>query len=384
MGGIAGKQGHNFLLHHTLTMSKNLNALPKSKILVVDDTPDNLRLLSSMLKNRGYGVRKALSGQVAISACQKILPDIILLDVNMPDMNGYEVCAALKANEKTCDIPVIFISVLDDVLDKVKAFDVGGADYITKPFHIEEVVARVENQLTVQKLQKQLKQQNALLLEEIERRRSAESALQEANEKLHRLACSDSLTGLANRRHFDEYLQREWHRSAIDKTPLSLILCDIDFFKSYNDNYGHLAGDFCLKEVAKAISNAVKRPTDLVARYGGEEFVSILPHTDIYGAISLAKNIQLEMEKLKIIHCFSSVSNYITLSMGICSLVGNYQESPETLIAKTDRALYQAKQQGRDRYCTYTTDFFIADTEDSPPKEPREIYQSYYIFEDLK
>lgn len=341
-------------------MTDYLEQLSKSDILVVDDRPENLRVVSEFLKDRGYRVRKALNGELALISCHKCLPDIILLDINMPEMNGYQVCQKLKLDERTRDIPIIFISILDDILDKVKAFSLGGVDYITKPLNFEELIVRVENQLTIKRLQislreknQLLEQQNNLLVEEIKKRQQAEEALQLANAKLQQLVSLDSLTGIANRRHFDEYLQREWLRSAREKLPLSLIMCDIDYFKAYNDTYGHLAGDDCLKQVVKAISSAVKRPADLVARYGGEELAVILPNTNFYGAMQVAQNIQFHLKKLKIAHSSSPIGDRITLSIGICSLVATSQESREFLINTADRALYEAKKQGRDRYCAY-------------------------------
>ena len=172
--------------------------------------------------------------------------------------------------------------------------------------------------------------------------------LQSANIELQRIANSDCLTQIANRRYFDEYLQKEWRRSARELTPLSLILCDIDFINSYNDTYGHLAGDDCLQQVAKAISRAVKRPADLVARYGGEEFAVILPHTDTAGAIRVAELIRLEVRALKITHATYPLHQYVTLSLGVASAIGNHQSQPSSLIAQADKALYQAKGLGRD------------------------------------
>lgn len=338
----------------------NSPSLPslKGNILIVDDHPDNLRILSSMLISRGYYVRKALNGQMALMACQTAPPDLILLDINMPDMNGYEVCEALKSNEKTHEIPVIFISVLDSVWDKVRAFQVGGSDYITKPFQLEEVAVRVANQLMIQNLQKTLyeknqllQQQNQLLINEVEKRKEAEKALQTANERLQHLATSDGLTGLFNRRHFDEYLEQEWRRSTREEIPLSLVLGDIDYFKAYNDTYGHPQGDICLIKVAHALQKVVKRPADLAARYGGEEFAIILPNTHLEGAISVVHSIQLEVQKLKIVHRLSNVNPYVTLSLGISSIVPRHQKSTEILIADADKALYQAKKRGRNQYC---------------------------------
>lgn len=330
----------------------------KGNILVVDDNPDNLRVLSAILSKQGYHVRKALNGKLALTACEATIPDLILLDINMPGMDGYELCQRLKASEKTKEIPVIFLSVLDDVLDKVKAFKVGGSDYITKPFHVEEVTVRVENQFTLLRIKLELQEknrllekQNTLLIEENEKRRLAEIALQQANEELQKLVVIDSLTEVANRRYFDEILKKEWYRCERQQLFLSLILCDIDYFKLYNDTYGHLAGDACLRRVAGAILRDVKRSADLVARYGGEEFAVILPNTNLQGAEHVAQRIQREVIKLKIVHASSSCSNYITLSQGIASMIPSSKFFPDILIAKADKALYEAKQKGRNCYC---------------------------------
>lgn len=328
-------------------MNTQPTSAPKADILVVDDKPDNLRLLSIMLTEQGYKVRKVINGELALKACQTMPPDLILLDINMPHMNGYVVCQHLKASEQTREIPVIFISALDDVLDKVEAFSKGGADYITKPFEIQEVLARVKNQLTIRQLQKQLQEQNARLSQEIKERQRAEAELQKANEELHRLATLDGLTQVANRRRFDEYLNIEWRRLLREQACLSLILCDVDYFKFYNDSYGHLAGDNCLQQVAKAISSSLRRPADLVARYGGEEFAVILPNTNAEGAVYVAEMIRLDIQKLKIPHSKSSISEYITVSMGVSSVIPTQKLSPDRLIDLTDNALYEAKAQGR-------------------------------------
>ncbi|AKG23599.1 diguanylate cyclase domain-containing protein [Calothrix sp. 336/3] len=333
----------------------------KANILIVDDKLDNLRVLSTILTTQGYQVRKALNGQMALIACQTQAPDLILLDINMPDMSGYKVCQHLKSDSQTSEIPIIFISVLDDVIDKVKGMKLGGVDYITKPFQCEEVLARVHNQLVIKNLQNQLQatnskllEQNSILRSEIAKRRQVEEALRQANQQLQDLVWSDSLTQVANRRYLDDYLQREWQRSARDKISLAFVLCDIDYFKYYNDTYGHIAGDNCLKQVAHGIQNAVRRPADLVARYGGEEFAVILPNTTLSGAIRVVENIQMYIRDLKIPHRNSPISQYLTLSIGIAAIMPHHQYSPENLIAASDKALYQAKEKGRNLFCAYT------------------------------
>lgn len=328
----------------------------KEDILVIDDKPENLRLLSIMLDRQGYEVRKAINGKLGLRAAQTISPDIILLDINMPEMDGYQVCQALKADPNTCKIPVIFISALDEVLDKVKAFKIGGNDYITKPFQIEEVSARIENQLSIRRLQMQLEQQkqeleakNIQLQKQIRYRSIAEDKMLVLNQKLQVLANIDSLTQIPNRHRFKEFFQREWQRMNQQKSPLAVILCDIDYFKKYNDSFGHQAGDNCLQKVARAISDAVQNPSDLVARYGGEEFVVILPNTEGYGALKVAEAIRQNVERLQLDHSQSNISKFVTLSLGVAYLVPNQDNSQELLLANADQALYEAKQKGRNQ-----------------------------------
>ena len=328
-----------------------LSHVKQNSILIVDDTPENLTVLRQMLTGRGYRVQPALNGELALRMIQRIetLPDLILLDIMMPGMDGYDVCRRLKIDDQTHEIPVIFISALHDPLDKVKAFQAGGVDYISKPFHVEEVLARVETHLALRMLQKRLQDQNFHLQQEIVERKRAEVELAQANKELQRLAMVDGLTHIANRRCFDECLKKEWKRSAREQTPLSLILCDIDYFKRYNDTYGHQAGDECLRQVADALKTSAKRPADLVARYGGEEFIVILPHTNPKGAQNVAGSIQNALRERQLPHAASQVNEYVTLSLGASSLIPTSSDAPEKLIAEADAALYSAKEQGRNR-----------------------------------
>lgn len=327
----------------------NQKQLLEKDLLIIDDIPDNIRLLSNILTVHGYQVRKALSGKMALRAIDASQPDLILLDINMPEMNGYEVCKKLKSNPDTEKIPIIFLSAVTETLDKVKAFNLGGVDYITKPFQVEEVLVRIKNQLTIQIQKKQLLAQNLELQKEIEKRKKVEKSLLLANKELERLAIIDGLTKVANRRRFDEYLKEEWQRMRREKLPLSLILCDIDYFKFYNDSYGHQAGDSCLYQVAQILISCTRRSSDLLARYGGEEFVMVLPNTSSEGAINLAQSICLAVEKTQIEHKASQVNQYVTLSVGVSSCIPEENISIKDLIKKADDALYRSKENGRNQ-----------------------------------
>ncbi len=315
----------------------NLN---QTSILIVDDNPFNLRLLSIMLDKQGYEVRSVTNGNMALRSAINNPPDLILLDIMMSDMNGYQVCEALKENEKTREIPVIFLSALNEVFDKVKAFQVGGIDYITKPFEEQELLIRIETQI-------KLRQQQLLLEQEIEKRKKAENSLIQANQKLAQIARTDGLTGIANRYFFDETLTKEWLIAQREKTPLALILCDIDYFKNYNDYYGHPQGDECLITVAQTLKNCLQRPRDFVARYGGEEFVIILGNTDRKGAKEIAEKMINSVKIAQIPHLKSEISEYITISLGVASLIPSSDLVPENLIKMADQALYKSKQTGR-------------------------------------
>ena len=323
-------------------------------ILVVDNNPDDLKNLTTTLDGKGYYTKKALDGNKAIKIAQDTQPDLILLDFKTPPINGYQVCSSLKDSDRTNKIPIIFFSDSHEQTDKVQAIEIGGVDYITKPFYLEEAVARIERQLEIQRLQQLLQQQNILLQNEIERRIKVENALRQANHELHCLATIDNLTGVANRRQFDKYLEREWRRLAREKAPLSLIFLDIDYFKRYNDSKGHQAGDHCLEQVARVIAKAVQRPADLVARYGGEEFAVILPNTNLEGAIYIANKIKLAIRHLDLHHPSSDVSDFVTISQGVSSTIPFTETSPESLICDADLALYKAKNQGRDQLSIHT------------------------------
>ncbi|CAN1210253.1 Diguanylate cyclase (GGDEF) domain-containing protein [Tumidithrix helvetica PCC 7403] len=348
----------------------------EATILIVDDNPINLEVLYRALSDKGYEVRVEVDGINAIAQIHLQAPDLILLDVRLPGIDGFEVCRQLKEDEQTMDIPIIFMSALADTEDKLIALDLGAVDYITKPFQKEEVLARVRLHLKLRQLTQALEAQNQelnQLTEELEERvrertlalqhqnaaleiarKEAEQAaieLEVANKKLYELATMDGLTTIANRRRFDEYWQQQWQMLAQQQQPLSLILADVDHFKLYNDCYGHILGDECLQQVAHSIRLLLKRPTDLVARYGGEEFAVILPYTSIEGASRVAEAIAAQIYDLALPHAKSPISDRITLSLGISCIVPQYTTSLQDPISSADKALYQAKQSGRNRYC---------------------------------
>jgi len=330
----------------------------KGNILLIDDLPENLKLLTDLLSQLGYVVRSAISGSRGLKSAKSKAPDIILLDIQMPEMDGYQVCKAFKNDAALCNIPILFISALGETFDKLKAFEVGGVDYLTKPFQIEEVVARIEAHLTIQK-------QRQALQSEIVKRKQTElelqkinDQLQEANHKLELLSNIDGLTQIANRRRFNDYLLLHWQQHQREQKSLALILVDIDYFKFYNDSYGHQGGDDCLVRVAQAIAQVPKRPTDLVARYGGEEFAVILSNTDKEGAIKVAEAIQEAIADLAIPHENSEVSTQVTLSIGVVSFVPTTDLELKTIIAHADQALYTAKDRGRNQVVAYDTVIF--------------------------
>ena len=322
---------------------------PDSEILIVDDIPHNIRLLSKILTSQGYVVRKALSGKMAFKSIEISPPDLIILDINMPEMDGYQVCEKLKLSAEYQQIPVIFLSALNKTIDKVRAFNLGCVDFITKPFQVEEVLMRIKTQLLIQNQQQQLLEQNEALKEEIKKRELAEVSLISAIQELERLAIIDSLTKVANRRRFDQYLEEEWSRMMRKKQELSLIICDIDYFKAYNDYYGHLAGDRCLTQVAQLLVRCPKRSSDLLARYGAEEFAVILPDTSIRGAMKVATAIRDNIQQARIPHKTSKVKPYVTLSIGVSTCIPDRDISFNDLIVQADKALYESKGKGRNQ-----------------------------------
>ncbi|MDF1613680.1 PleD family two-component system response regulator [Desulfurivibrio dismutans] len=292
----------------------------QATILAVDDSPMNIQILHEIL-HPTHRVLFATNGADALEVAAESLPDLILLDIMMPEMDGYEVCRRLKEDPRTRRIPVIFVTALSENEDEAKGLDLGAIDYLTKPVNRAVVLARVMNHLELKRYQ----------------------------DFLQNMAMLDGLTGIANRRNFDQALEREWKRAQRHAQPLSLLMLDVDFFKPYNDNYGHAQGDECLRQLAQAMSAATTRPTDLTARYGGEEFVCLLPETDRKGALALGEKIRAAVADLNLPHAYSKAAEHITISVGAASLTPSADTTPEQLQKTADQALYRAKEQGRNR-----------------------------------
>lgn len=305
-------------------------------ILLVDDDPGTVQLLGRILSDSG-NLRFATSGEDALRLARESAPDLMLLDAEMPGMSGFQVLEALKAEPALADVPVIFVTSHSEAAFEVAGFEMGAADFIAKPVSAPLVLARVKTQLRVKRM----------------------------GDELRRIATTDGLTDVANRRRFDESLEREWRRARRSGDPLALLMIDIDHFKLFNDRYGHPAGDACLRSVAQALVGASLRPADLVARYGGEEFVVLLPKTPRAGAEHLAHGVLDAVEALGIAHEASLTARLVTVSVGVAcydddsecwvppSADSRFSDdlrarcSPIDLVQAADKALYSAKNAGR-------------------------------------
>ena len=420
----------------------------EAAILIVDDAPANLELLRKLMSEQGYQTYVATSGERALAIAQRAHPDLILLDVLMPDMDGIETCRRLKQHPLTQRIPVIFMSAKTETEDVVAGFDCGAVDYISKPLRMAEVCARVRAQLQIRSNNETQQEQaerlrtivnnmaEGLLIIEADGRiqytnpacdqylgyrenelagrsigellsplvtqeyldyfamyaanpetahnhGTREVAIRHRNgaalsmdltltpmylrqplyigllhdithhkqseDALQRAAYLDPLTKIANRRHFDSFLEKEWQRAVRSGGALSLVVLDVDHFKLYNDSLGHPAGDSCLQQVAQAIASHAARPGDLAARYGGEEFVMLCADTDADGALHLAETIRLHIEALHLPHPRSATSPWITVSIGVATIIPRQPDDREALFVAADRALYVAKEGGRNQ-----------------------------------
>ena len=305
----------------------------KLKILVADDDAFVREILMDILVEYGYEVEAVDNGKKAFDKIQNDTKiNLVISDMNMPELDGMGLIKTLRKSGS--EIPIIILTANNEIAVAIKAMSLGANDYLLKDEHIQDTIL-----ISVIKVMDkyQLEMQNQRLMEELAKK----------NKELERLAFLDGLTGIANRRYFEGVIHQEWGRAARESYPVGLIMIDIDFFKSYNDSYGHQKGDDCLIKVAGALSDAIRRAGDFVSRYGGEEFIAILPNSDPEGAFNVAETMRRNVANLQIPHKGSTIAPHVTVSLGVGSMVPQRQSTPSDLIDRVDKALYSAKQAGR-------------------------------------
>ncbi|KXO09081.1 Phytochrome-like protein [Moritella sp. JT01] len=305
------------------------------KILIIDDSKIERLIIRSYLQHLNHEVFDAENGETGIALFSKCNPDIVLLGVVMIGINGYQVAKQIR-QEFTDWVPIIFLSGKTEPEDIMIGIEAGGDDYLPKPIQKQILIAKMTAMERIAAMRSQLlKTKNDLEL---------------ANEELERLATLDGLTGIANRRHLDALFSKELSRAKRHAQPLTFILADIDFFKIYNDHYGHVQGDECLKSVASTLNKSLRRPSELVARYGGEEFCMLLPNTDTKGAKLVAEKLVNVVRSLEIRHAGINEHAIITMSFGVVSVIPDRKLTVKSLMQQADRKLYQAKKNGRDQW----------------------------------
>jgi len=295
----------------------------KPRVLIVDDERSNISILGNLLE-KDCEVVVATDGASALRrASGDGRPDLILLDVMMPEMDGYQVCRRLKEDASTRDIPVIFITAMGEEHDEEHGLAVGAVDYVTKPFSPAILKMRIRTHVELKRLR----------------------------DHWQRLSTVDELTQLANRRRFDEMLASAWRRAVCEQQPIALIMADVDHFKAYNDHHGHPAGDVCLRRIAGAMDGEIRRSGDMLARYGGEEFACLMFGADVDGAEAVARRMRAAVEALQIRNEHPEVRAPVSVSVGVAAVIPSGVQGAEVLVDEADRQLYDAKRSGRNRTC---------------------------------
>ncbi len=318
--------------------------------MVVDDSRLARAALVRVLEKAGYPTPITVSSGVealkwledAAGEEGQAEIDLIITDIVMDGVTGIELCRRVKQDHRFANIPVIMVTQKDDMAILGEAFAAGANDYLTKPIHEVELAARVRSALALKAETDRRRAREAKLL-----RLAARLAMY--NRRLRGLSNQDGLTGMANRRHLDRVLEREWTRAQRYNRELAVIMVDIDHFKAYNDRFGHLTGDDCLRQVARTLADGVKRGADLVARFGGEEFCILLPETNAAAAMALAEHLRRRVEDLRLSHPDSPVAPVVTVSLGVATAVPRAGSDPSELLERADLALYQAKKLGRNQ-----------------------------------
>lgn len=326
-------------------------------ILIVDDTPHMQLQLKALLEAGGFAdlvfAQNAQEAFNFLGLCgthdisTKI--ELILMDIIMPGTDGIDACRRIKAHKDYCETPIIMVTADSSPESLKAAFEAGASDYIKKPMQSVELIARVSLHLNLMRETAVRRAREQQLMGMTKQLEETTIKLQTANESLQYAIDNDGLTGIASRRYFDEFIKREWKSAVRLARTISALMVDIDFFKNYNDTYGHQQGDDCLKQIATALRNAIKRPLDIVARYGGEEFIALLPDTGKDGAVEVARAMQGNVADLKIAHESSRINKYVTISIGVAAMIPDRTKELDALIGYADKALYSAKSKGRNR-----------------------------------
>ncbi len=320
-------------------------------ILIVDDRPENLLTLEQVLESPELDIIRAESGHEALEKTLDHEFALILLDVQMPVMDGYETATLLRGNKRTKNIPIIFVTAANKEESHVfRGYGSGAVDYLFKPLATDVLTSKVKIFLELHNQRQLLEIKTRELDAKVAELEALKHELEESNEKLRLLSSLDGLTDLPNRRFFDETLVREWQRGRRRQAPLTLIIADIDHFKAYNDAYGHVIGDDCLKKVAAGLDKSILRDVDSIARYGGEEFAAILPETDRDGGTLIARRMCDTIDRLNITHEHSPTADHVTISLGMATIIPGQGTNATHLIQSADRALYKAKASGRNRF----------------------------------
>ncbi len=309
------------------------------KILLVDDSPVDRIIAEAFLTELGHKVILGDNGRQAVDLYRQHKPDLVLMDEVMPELRGYEAARAIRELDSDSWVPIIFLSAKFSADDIAAGIEAGGDDYLAKPIDQKVLAAKVQAMSRIAAMREKLLDVSA--------------RLEKANEELRRLVDIDGLTGLANRRVLDQRLPYEIARCSRTNEPLTLVMIDIDEFKKYNDRYGHLGGDDCLKTVAATLKDGMRRSTDLVARYGGEEFCVVMPGSHESDAMVRAEDLLQKVRELALPHDASATAPIVTLSMGLYCRVPTLGTTPEWIIGCADIALYRAKQTGRNRLVVY-------------------------------
>ena len=326
-------------------------AIPK--ILIVDDRPENLLALEGLLDPFNVELIKANSGEEALAHTLDHDFALILLDVQMPGMDGYEVAELMRGNKKNKHIPIIFVTAASKASSHIfRGYESGAVDYLLKPLIPVMFQSKVGVFIELYEQKEALREKTQEFDRKLVELEELQQQLEETNEQLLLLSTTDGLTGLFNRRRFDEVLNEEWKRGIRSQQPLSFIILDIDHFKAYNDTYGHQAGDDCLREVARTLASVPLREMDKIARIGGEEFAIILPETDNEGAMLAAQRIRASIDELEIPHSSSLSHQHLTISVGVSTVVPDLAFSSRKLLEAADDALYEAKRRGRNCCCS--------------------------------